>query len=60
MTRHDGEIGNVRDQAAATMPPISTYLCGICGGSWSQVDGTNPQTHKPGCPNAKEGDVERR
>jgi hypothetical protein len=46
--------------SAATMPPISTYLCGICGGSWSQVDGTNPQTHKPGCPNAKEGDVERR
>lgn len=32
------------------------YECS-CGGRWSQVAGTDPQTHWQGCLNAKPGDV---
>lgn len=32
------------------------YMCSICHAAWSQVRGTDPQTHRTGCPNAQEGD----
>jgi hypothetical protein len=38
-------------------PEPHVYACGTCGGRWSQVDGTDPQTHRPGCPHAAPTDV---